>query len=113
MRTLSELLSNYVEYNPHRVYSADDYVIRYHGSYRSICLLRCIANGATGEFDRTLWAVVECVLNPQKVDLGRRAPYLGRCAENITYKVGTRPERLVPRLPRHEDLWLDNVTFPA
>lgn len=113
MLTLPQLLSDYVEYNPRRVYSVDDYVIRYHGSYRSICLLRCLTNGATGEFNKTLWGVVECVPNPNKVDPGRRAPYLGTCAQNVTYKVGTRPERSVARLPRHEDLWFDNVTFPA
>jgi hypothetical protein len=72
-----------------------------------------MADGATGDYDRLYWGVVECIKTPGGVDLGRRAPYLGRCAENITYEVKTRPDRIVERLPKFEDIYFDNPTFPA
>lgn len=113
MRTIEQLFSQYVEYDPQRVYSAGDYILRYHGSYRSVCLLQCISSGATGPYDRLYWGVIECVKTLNGVDLGRRAAYLGSCVENITYKTGTRPDRLVERLPKFEDIFLDNPTFLA
>lgn len=113
MTSLDDLISGYVVYNPKRVYSLNDYIIRYHSSYRSLCRLKCIKAGATGVYNSDDWEVVECAVTGFDSPVYLRAPYLGACATNIVYGTRKNPERFVPPLPTHQDDLFDNITFIA
>lgn len=111
MDSLEFLLQTYVEYNPQRVYSLGDFALRYHGSYRSVCLYKAKVSGATGAFAKSDWDVEICHKTaPPSLDLGVKAPYLGNCVSNIVYKSRLNPERYVPGLPRLSDVFFDNWT---
>jgi hypothetical protein len=112
MSTLSELLTGYLEYNPKRIYFEGDYIIGYHSTYESICKYVCNQNETTGAFSRKRWNLVVCAKTGFQLDLGQRAPYLGDCASRVVYKTRLYPERLAPALPKWEDIFFDNPTFP-
>jgi hypothetical protein len=111
MSDLERLISNYIAYNPRRIYSLDDYVLRYHNSFETLCRYKCIKNKTTKEFKADDWETVECVSTGIFSIRYQKASYLGDCAKNITYSIRKNPERFVPFLPRLEDVFFDNVTF--
>lgn len=111
MSSLELLLSNYVAYDPQRVYSLGDYIIAYHDSYETVCRYECIKNNTTGIFKSNDWKTIECVrtgfLSPKPL----KATYLGICAENIVYSTRKNPDKFVPSLPIKTDLLFDNISF--
>lgn len=111
MLDLERLILNYVSYDSKRIYSLDDFVIKYHSSFERICRYKCIKNKTTGEFKKEDWETIECisigVFSPRYL----KASYLGECTKNIVYSTRNNPERFVPSLPQTEDVFFDNVTF--